>query len=142
MSSILTSDPVVIGGSSTAAVADDIHSDIGKPPTITNTVATLLINEDRDGNLAYNRNSDSTHSWKLTGQGAGFAGGFATRVLFGSEYKNGNGESVAPVVTIQGENLGVGAYISNVTSSGYDLNFPALGAGAVGRIRLAVKQPS
>ncbi len=140
--SILANDPVVVGGTSAASASPDAHEDIGKPPTLTNTVATVVINEDRDGNLAYNRNSDSTHSWKLTGQGAGFSGGFASRVLFGSEYKNADGESVSPVVTIQGENLGVAAYISNVTSSGYDLNFPALGAAAVGRIRLSVKQPS
>ncbi|MFO0655407.1 MAG: hypothetical protein U0787_10045 [Polyangia bacterium] len=43
-----------------------------KAPRFTNVVATLLAQQDNDGVLADNRNSDAAHNIKLTGQGAGF----------------------------------------------------------------------
>jgi len=141
MGSILESDPVVVGGP-TASKSADVHRDTSKPPLLTNTVATLAVAEDRDSNLANNRNSDSTHSWKLTGQGAGFPGGFATRVQFGSEYKNDKGESVAPIVTMDTTNLFGSAYLGNVTSTGYDLYCPPVVAGATVHIRVSTKNPT
>jgi hypothetical protein len=139
MATSILSKSVVIGSGSSAS--GDAHRDTSKPPRLTNTVSTLLASEDRDGALSDNRNSDSTHSWKLTGQGAGFAGGFATRVEFGTEYKNDKGETVVPNVHITTDNT-INASVFNVTSGGYDLSAMNLGAGVTGRVRVSVKQPS
>jgi hypothetical protein len=140
MTSILESPPVVVGGA-VSTPTGDVHSDVSKPPLTTNTVATLTIVEDRDSQLVYNRNSDTSQSWKLTGQGLGFAGGFATRILFGTDYKNDKGEYVAPKVHVTSDN-GVSATIQNVTSQGFDLSCTNIGAGAIGRVRITVLQPT
>lgn len=139
MATSILSKSVVIGSGSSAS--GDAHRDTSKPPRLTNTVSTLLASEDRDGALSDNRNSDSTHSWKLTGQGAGFAGGFATRVEFGTEYKNDKGETVVPHVHITTDNT-INATIFNVNSGGYDLYCMPIASGGTGRVRVSVKQPS
>lgn len=136
--SLLSSNPVVVGGA--ASPSGDVHRDTSKPPRFTNVVATLLAQEDRDGALNDNRNSDATHNIKFTGQGAGFPGGFACRVEFGSEYKNDKGESVAPCVVLLTDSFG--STIANVTPTGYDLNAQAINAGQVAHVRVEVSQPT
>lgn len=137
--SFLESSPVVVRGSTTTTT-EDVHRNTSKPPRFTNIVATLLVAENRDGALDDNRNSDASHNIKLTGQGAGFAGGFACRVEFGTEYKNEEGESVAPMVSLVAD--GFGSSISNVTATGYDLSTQALALNAVANVRIAVFQPT
>lgn len=137
---ILQSSPVVVGGASSSPT-EDVHRNTSKPPRGTNIVATLLIAEDRDGSLDDNRNSDASHAFKLTGQGAGFPGGFACRIEFGTEYKNEDGETVAPLVHLASDG-NVGATIANVTPSGYDLSAQALGVGITGRVRVSVFPPT
>lgn len=138
MSSFLEKN-VVVGGSQ-ATSSDDVHRDTSKPPRFTNVVTTLLMSEDRDGALADNRNSDAAHNIKVVGQGAGFPGGFACRVEFGTEYKNDKGESVAPMVALAADSAA--SSIQNTTPTGYDLILPLFNPGQVGHIRVAVSQPT
>ncbi len=138
--SILESNPVVVGGSASTPT-NDVHQDTAKPPLLINTVSTLSIVEDRDSQLVYNRNSDNSQSWKLTGQGGGFAGGFATRIQFATEYKNEKGESYAPLVHVTDDNL-ISAAAQNVTSTGFDLTSNNIGAGSVARVRISVLPPT
>ena len=136
--SLLSSNPVVVGGA--ASPSGDVHRDTSKPPRFTNVVATLLAQEDRDGALTDNRNSDAAHNVMFTGQGAGFPGGFACRVEFGTEYKNDKGESVAPCVKLLAD--GFASTIANVTPTGYDLSTQALALNQVGHVRVEVSQPT
>lgn len=136
---LLEKDPVVIGGSVPTA---SNHEDITDPPTLTNVDSTLIVVPDTDGILAYNKNSDSTHSWKVTVPSTTFSGGFAFYVNFGTTYENSKGEPVAPHVHMHNETLGTTAYITNITPSGYSVNLPPLTSSTITRLRMSVKQPT
>lgn len=135
----LAKDPVVIGGSAPGATN---HEDVSDPPTLTNVVSTLVVVPDTDGNLAYNKNSDSTHNWKITVPSTTFSGGFAFYVNFGTTYQNAKGEPVAPHVVLESGSAGPTTNITNVTPSGYSVNLPPLGPSTTTRLRVSVKQPT
>jgi|JI10StandDraft_1071094.scaffolds.fasta_scaffold146562_3 hypothetical protein len=137
--SLFQNDPVIVGSGGAGGSAAEVHDDVSKPPLLSNTNANLLIVEDRDGNLNFNRNSDSAHSFKITAPTTTFAGGFATFVTFGTPYKNAKGESVAPIVTLESGNQGPSTYISGVSAAGYSLNLPPVSVTSVVRVRVSVK---
>ena len=139
MTSSILALSVTVGGGS-ASPSDDVHRDTTKAPRFTNVVSTLIAQQDNDGALSDNRNSDAAHNVKLTGQGAGFPGGFACRVEFGTEYKNEKGESVAPCVSLCAD--GFASTIANVTPTGYDLSTQALALNQVAHVRVEVMPPT
>lgn len=136
---ILAKDPVVIGGSAPQASA--LHEDITDPPTINNVVSTLLVVEDRENGLTNNRNSDSTHNWKVTVPSTTFSSGYAFYVNFGQQYENAKGEPVAPHVTLDAGSLTNLCYVADITPGGYSVYLPALTAtNPPVRLRMSVKQ--
>lgn len=137
--SILKSTPVTIGGAETdIPMCSDRHRDIGKPPTIGSSISSLLVEEDRDGQLAESRNSDSAHAFKFTAT-AGFAGGYAATIQFGYQYETDGGWGIAPMVFLD-SSCPPGSGVQNVTSASYELHLPALAIGSVWRCSMMVQE--